>query len=421
MSSQKKLLLALALLPILVYAGLKGFLYYKTKEGVEQIITMARPFATISYEGIDSTLGGVIGLIGVKIQPVNLNDGLKIQSLDVQTPGLGFLLFGVRQASSGEIPERLRLSLRGLSLNMTGQLMGLIEDLQRNEQDPPTPPGLLNCGKVSRLTSREYTQLGYSQMVLDLGFGFEYDKRRQHADLKFDWAMRDAGAMTGSITLDGIAPQLLAAGGQPKLGPLRLEYRDRSFTEKLKHFCAKEAGLTPDQYVEAEVGVSDARFLEGWGFVPGPGLRAAYRDFLQHPERIEVEIEFPSDMDPTHLGVIQPENLLSMVHLDLSVNGKPVTDMSFSRHAATSAPPPTATPSKPKVTSKPKSFQPVEIADLNKYRGQAVKVYTKQKMVREGVLTQVEANEVAIERRLARGSITITVSVHDIERVEVFL
>lgn len=42
-------------------------------------------------------------------------------------------------------------------------------------------------------------------------------------------------------------------------------------------------------------------------------------------------------------------------------------------------------------------------------------------MVREGVLTQVEANEVAIERRLARGSITITVSVHDIERVEVFL
>lgn len=420
MSSQKKVLLALALLPILIYAGIKGFLYYKTKEGVDQIITMARPFATISYEGIDSTLSGVIGLIGVKIQPANLNDSLRIQSLEVQTPGLGFLLFGVRQTSSGEIPERLRLNLRGLSLNMTGQLMGLIEDLQRKEQNSPTPPGLLNCGKVSRLTSREYTQLGYNQMVLDLGFGFEYDKRRQHADLKFDWAMRDAGAMTGSITLDGIAPQLLA-GSQPKLGPLRLEYRDRSFTEKLKQFCAREAGLTPEQYVEAEVGVSDARFLEGWGFVPGPGLRAAYHDFLQRPERIEVEIEFPSDMDPTHLSVIQPENLLSLAHLDLSVNGKPVTDMSFSRQAASSAPPTAAAAPKSKVVSKPKSFQPVEIADLNKHRGLAVKIYTRQKMVREGVLTQVEANEVAIERRLARGSMTITISIPDIERVEVFL
>lgn len=420
MSSQKKVLLALALLPILIYAGIKGFLYYKTKEGVDQIITMARPFAAISYEGIDSTLSGVIGLVGLKIQPANLNDSLRIQSLEVQTPGLGFLLFGVRQTSSGEIPERLRLNLRGLSLNMTGQLMGLIEDLQRKEQNSPTPPGLLNCGKVSRLTSREYTQLGYNQMVLDLGFGFEYDKRRQHADLKFDWAMRDAGAMTGSITLDGIAPQLLA-GSQPKLGPLRLEYRDRSFTEKLKQFCAREAGLTPEQYVEAEVGVSDARFLEGWGFVPGPGLRAAYHDFLQRPERIEVEIEFPSDMDPTHLSVIQPENLLSLAHLDLSVNGKPVTDMSFSRQAASSAPPTAAAAPKSKVVSKPKSFQPVEIADLNKHRGLAVKIYTRQKMVREGVLTQVEANEVAIERRLARGSMTITISIPDIERVEVFL
>ncbi|HCK81624.1 MAG TPA: hypothetical protein DIC59_09190, partial [Candidatus Competibacteraceae bacterium] len=71
------LLVALAL----VAGGIWGYLWYSTKQQIEQIAALAKPFADISYGGIAISPSGSIAVNRLRVILPALDDYLTIGSL----------------------------------------------------------------------------------------------------------------------------------------------------------------------------------------------------------------------------------------------------------------------------------------------------------------------------------------------------
>ena len=119
------------------------------------------------------------------------------------------------------------------------------------------------------------------------------------------------------------------------------------------------------------------------------------------------------------LRSFKPEEIVSMLNLRVSVNGKAVTDLSMMPVRSTPtrpAPSPAAAPGF--VASE---FRAVPTADLDRHIGKTVRVHLTHGGTREGQLLQVLDGMARVMRRLPGGTMTLAIPLRQIERIEVLL
>ena len=434
MSSGKKLLLALFLLPFVVYAGIKVYIRHNVKSALTDLITTAAPFAGIHYDGIGSTLGGKISIEGVRVQPTGLTDVVHIRNIEIQTPGLKFLLFGSRKLRDGEFPEKMQVALHGVALDLNGQMMDMLDRLLSATAESGAAGGVSNCGDTRYFGPRQYRKLGYDALLMDMTLGYEHEKGLERLRMQMEWQTRDMALLKAEFILSGGRLSLRESlAAPPRLTAVNAVYKDLSITERMKSYCASASGTSVDDYINAEVGQSDAAYLHKWGFVPGPGLREAYRQFLQKPGEVQIEARSPEGIDPASLKLFRPEDAVGMINLGVKVNGVAVTDLSFRREAQEqtasavrpnggpeSTPTPVGAASARAEPPQPESgYRSARISELPQHLGRQVRVVLVGNVVREGVLAEVRGKELILERRYAGGAMTVRVAVNRIEKVEV--
>ncbi|MBK8183404.1 MAG: hypothetical protein IPK63_11150 [Candidatus Competibacteraceae bacterium] len=66
MHKLKTIVITLLVVLILAVGGIWGYLWYSTKQQVDDIVALAKPFADISYGGIEISPAGSIGVSGFK-------------------------------------------------------------------------------------------------------------------------------------------------------------------------------------------------------------------------------------------------------------------------------------------------------------------------------------------------------------------
>ena len=96
MHKSLKFLSVSILLGALLYAGVKGYIYFSVKSKLDDAIAMAGPFVQIEYGGISSGLDGWISVDDIDIFPAGLDDRLHLDSLSVKWPHIGHMLSGFR-------------------------------------------------------------------------------------------------------------------------------------------------------------------------------------------------------------------------------------------------------------------------------------------------------------------------------------
>ena len=331
----------------------------------------------------------------------------------------------------GRLPETPTLlgAIR-MALGQSGALAGRTVLVTAGGTREPLDP-------VRYLTNRSSGRQGYAlaQAALDAGARVILVSSAKGMPLPYGATLisvetaREMAALQTEFTLLGAPGTWKLA---PNLDKARLVYKDLSYSDRLKKYCAKAGNITEAAYVDAEVNKPDAAFRSQWGFVPGPGLRAAYRQFLEKPGELIVEAR-PGGIDPRALQFYRPEDVLAQLNLQARVNGTAISDLSFMRQTA-SAPAVASVPASAERAFEPSpekvvtptaahtvrgEYRAVRVGDLNKHIGKQVRISLPKGVVREGTLTEALPNLVTVARDYGRGDMKFEVLVKQVEKAEV--
>ncbi|GEM_PF-6435762 len=405
---------------------------------LEEAITAIAPLAEVHYDNISVTLGGKIHVFDIDIRPRLANENLRVESLDIETPGLWFLLTGTRKLSDGKLPEHLRVTLNGFTVVNGGAVTESLDRVIALSAQKSGQTLMSNCGDLDYLDFKAYRRLGYQNLVFDIVAGYRFEPRGP-LRAQLQWRTRDLATATIDFEFGAALPtfnDLMTS--PPSLRTFTLTYQDLSITERLKKFCTEASGASVEQYIDSEVNRSDGAYQAAWGFVPGPGIRDAYRAFLVKPGEIRVQATPPAGVELQALRMFKPDDVVSMLNLRVSVNDTAVSDLSMTvaNKPAEAAPAPTAKtaakagpspalPHKPTPSEiiqraqKRDPYRVVAVKDIGQHVNEKVRLTLARGTVREGLLVQVTNGTVRVERQYRSGQMVIAIPTKQIVQAEV--
>ncbi len=428
-----KIVVALLIVLILIAGGVGGYLWYDTKQHVDQFIAIAKPFAEISYGGIEVSPAGSLGVSRLRIVPNTVNDVVTIGAIRLHAPNILALLETRWKLGRGELPGALSLSVREFEFPLYGGILGA--SLPSSRQSKPFDDlDALGCGQVAHFAGTEWQEMGYDQFIGNVEIGYRLDTARNTLAFQVDSNTRDWATMNMDMgfAIPGSARSImeLAAQAKPKLASLNITIQDDGFNQRRNNYCAAKAGKTIDDYLADHVRRLTER-LSANGINPGPGLIAAYRRFLSGGGRITLTATPPAPIDPSELQYYSAEDAIKLLGLKIQVNGEAVADLSASWDSAKVAralgaepapekPVEEATPAPAEqVVMIQKSYHSTPVDELAQHVGKIAKLRTVTGATFKGQLEAVIEGIVKIKIHKSGGNVTLSLRTNEINSAQV--
>ncbi len=423
-----------------VYAGLKWYVYYQTRTTVQRFIEQVSPAVSIEYRGISSTLGaGTVQIDELQFRPYSLTDAVYLRALVLRLGSLPSLFKLLRRADDKTLPASLSLTLQGASASLDGAVLrsadGFLTAAAAAAGAAESTP---HCGNQQPVGFAFLRRLGYETLILDVQLRYNASKEANTLAVGFDVDVRDVGRVVVDMQFAGTPAEISDLKNPPPLKEFELVYKDLSYQDRLKRYCMQVAKLTEAQYLDAEV--EHALFYRQAGIVPGPGLREAYREFLTKPgSELRLRARPSESFNPRGVRFYQPTEVLQQLNMSVSVNDKPIEDLSFSFTTPTTAQPKRPEEKTAGATNPPEStagppsvdraisarddpaddFEIVQVGDLARYVNRTVRLHEIGQQPREGILTQVTSTAAMVERRYQGGNIVIKIPLAKRDKAEV--
>lgn len=439
MHKLKIALIALPIALILIVGALWVYLWYSTKQQVDQIVAAAKPFADISYRDISISPAGSVGVNRVQIIIDALNDSVRIGSIRLQAPNLLALLDIRRELSAGRLPSALALVLKQVEVSLDGGLLGASE-LAATQRSSFDNLDALGCGPTHSFGGTEWREMGYGNLISNINIGYRLNPARNGIELQIDGDTRDWAAVNLTVGLNtpSAAPSMLdlATTATPKLTKFAAIVRDDGFNQRRNDYCTKKAGKTVDAYIAEHTRLLVER-LQANGIYLGPGLTEAYRNYLAVGSHVALNLSPPVPIDPREFQFYKPDDVIKLMGLTLKINEKPVTDLSIrwdnekiAKALATKPAPElaaeaasTPTDRTPSSTAEPaiipKSFHPIATSELGRYIGATAKVKTANGARYNGKIEAIADGMVTITIRKPSGTATLSLRRNEITEVDV--
>lgn len=440
MSKVKILPVAIVLLAAALYGGFKGYIYYQVSSELDKLITMARPFADISYSGISSTLEGEVAIEGVRVQPQGTTDEMTIDLVSIKGDGPLFALRAVSGIKQGEPPEQLRMRALGLTMPLSGDVSfnsaGFFGVGKKDGLQP-----LKDCALGSWADPEELQALGLDALVMDADMGYEYRQADGYLHVDFESNIRDIETTTMNVELSGMpSPGAVMVGAaMPRVKDFTIGYElDPAFATRSLEHCADSRGLPKPVFIDSLFEGEQPPIAQILGIAPGPGIAQALKKFLMQPEQITISVRPPADLDMATLMLYEPQDVAMLLNTKLMVNGEKVDDLSFKvvapvmqeggflsklpgmEEAAAKAAEKKAEQQKKSKSKIQFRYLDTAVKELANYVGRDVRLYTKtSEVVREGELVAVQDNEATVQQRVHHGKMSVHVPLADIDRAEV--
>lgn len=433
---RKLLTVIVVILVVLLLAagGIGGYLWYNTKEQVDQIVMMAKPFAEISYGGVTVSPVGAINVNNLRIMPNMVNDSITIDAIRLKAPDLLALLSAKRKLSEGKLPEALSVSVVNLTLPAYGGILNATPS-PAQARSPFDDLGALGCGPVTRFGGNEWQEMGYDNVTSSVEIGYRHDAVHSLLNLQVNTSIRDATTLNMDMSFALPTPsaslmELASAGAAPKLAKLTMMSRDDAFNQRRNNYCAAKAGKNVNDYIADHVRLFTER-LRANGVTLGPGLVEAYRHFVSEGSQITLTANPSAPINPAELQFYTAEDAIKVLGLNLTVNETPVKDLSMqwdtrklmqALHAAPEPQPEEIAPAPAEtepVAAPQKEFHPIAVNELGKHLGKIAKLKTTTGAQYRGRLDIVAEGILKITLRKPGGSVTLSLRTGDITSAEV--
>lgn len=417
----------------LIAGGIWGYLWYSTRQQIEQLVMAAKPFAEISYGGIEISLSGSAGVKQIKIIPHSVNDIISIDAIRLNAPNILALLNIRRQLGQGQLPAAMSLTLRGLELPLHGGLIGPKPPSPRQRM-PFDDLDTLGCGPVTHFGGDEWQAMGYERFISNLDIGYRLDANQMQIRVNSnarDWASLSLD-LGFALNKPATSIMELAQSLTPKLASLNVVLLDDGYNTRRNNYCAAKADKSINDYIADHVRLVVER-LRANGIQPGPGLIAAYQGYLAENGSLTLTANPPAPINPSELALYTAEDVVKLTGLTVKVNDQPISDLRVEWNNAQivkalgiGAPPvsdeeeaPATVAPVPKPVVIQKSFHPIAVSQLHQHVGKVAKLQTSTGANYRGKLETMAESMIRITIRKPGGTATLSLRSEDITGAEV--
>lgn len=422
-------------LPILIaaviYAGLKGYIHFRVKGKIDDLQKMMAPFATLSYSNIASDLRGKLTVSDIAVIPAGTTLEFRVKELEIAGPDLGFLLALSGDFRNSEAPDSMRLHLKQARLpsdeDFMSQLSSLVP-LSADQANKARPPEVCSLGGIFQHIGME--KIGYGTPLVDFSMSYEYYRPADELTVTTQYNRPGLESFEWTMVFENM-PQMnqVMMGDAPELKKMEGSYRvDKAYMKRMVDYCATQAETNPQRFVEGLFNQPDGYYARNIGIVPGLGIRAAMKSLLTGATELGFSAYPLAEITSEMFSTYPPEELVSVLGLQVSIDGKRIPDISFtvpedlSIYADGSSEDQFSqlTEAELRARRKPRRFIKTDLADLENYLGANIHLYIKNEdKMRVGVLDDIDDVYLDVQQRVSGGTFTAHIPIDTIESVEV--
>jgi hypothetical protein len=427
----KTLFLVPMVAAVVIYAGLKGYIYFKVKGNLDELARMAAPFATLSYGGIGSDLRGKVSVENVKVTPVGTTVDFNVGEILVEGPDLEFLLAMSGGFKDAEPPRYAYLRFKRAEIPAGEDVMSQLNQISglSASQAKGYMPEVCSLGGIFQHVGMD--NIGYGKLIADFSMGYKLYQQSGEMEISTDYSVEGLEAFEMEMMLKGI-PQLGAVmtGSVPNLGRMEASYRaEPAYMKGMVDYCAKQSDVTPQEYVDGLLSQSDGYYARNLGFIPGAGIRTAMRSLLTQAGEMRFSAYPTTDISAQRLAAYSPQDLISLLGVQMSVNGQNVSDMSFTipenlsafADAETGVISDEVDGEEQRERLKPRRFIKTEVSALKEYLGKDVRLVMKDDgRVKQGMLDRITDGVASVQQSVYGGKFTSHIPLDSIARAEVW-
>lgn len=424
-----RLPLGLILVGILVYAVLKGLLYWRVKSMLDDWVLQAEPQAQITYQDIATDLGGSARVYGIQIQPRGLSQGFDIEQVRIVSDDVLGMFKGKLFEPGKPPPEQMALSISGVRLPLNADLLALTQPAQAEDARPV-------CDRGMQIDPNLMQALGFTELQVDMAMQYRFNVPSERLEASMQFELRDIESVSMDMELANLLPEDIAAGRSAAVAlvsaALELDVQ-RAFGDRFMRHCAQQKGQTLEAYRQ-QLLTSIEQDLTDSGVVLGAGLKQALLQFYQQFGNLTVKLRPEQPVAMPELAGVSPKQMIDTLGLHLLVNGQRIDDLDLQFNVAQliakqrqrlgrpaleeEQPLPGALPP-PRRVQILRHYESVSVAVLDQYLGAPVRIKPLGQPERKGKLVAIVDGEAVIEQRAHGGSITTYVRLGEIESVQV--
>lgn len=426
MRSLTKLVIVLAVIAALIYGGTQAYLRYEIKKGVDEAIKQAAPVAEITYREIfvSPNLDGEVGVDGIVIKPVALNDTVKVESVRLHYPDIIALVGALSELKKREFPEQMLLSISGVKVALNGALLTSLDQAQKQaralEGDSRSLRlqnfDALGCGDISAIGIDELLHMGYQTLEFNIDMRYDYERLKNLLKTSLTFRFKDMYGIDIKAELKanpaagvkGINDSLiLGTGALPSLSELKITYLDSGFNLLRNRFCAARLNSTEEFYVAQNL----EALSQSVGAVFPEESMESYKKFLAGSGNFTFTMAPAPGADLATLGSYPLQDLIDVLNLKLSINEQQVKFSKFEWGKSYSAPTMGGAERRqgenvveltaPKI-QQPAQYHTVAVNKLGRYVGSQAKIQTLSGTLREGIIESTDNESVTIRLLSAR-------------------
>jgi hypothetical protein len=460
----RKLILILLALMAAAYGGVKGYIWYQTKQQLEQLTVSLASMAKLSYGGISSSIlnSGMQGWISVNdisIQPTGSPDAVQLGAFKLRLGSVLDFLWASQGFKEGQLPLQGGITLEHLNLNMDSGLMSQLMASSKPQQSLGWPIFMI-CGQESPLA--ELKAMGYRSLTTDINLHYQFDQPSQSLllDIGFHTNNMYALSLKFSIYL-GVSDLKMSslAFVMPKLGKTSVVYMDDSYLERKLRYCSAQKKMEPEAYLKSYITAFDSTMRSQGVALPAATLKD-YMDFLAAPNNLYLGIAPSEPIDLTKVSLYSPRQLLDWLAPSIAFNDQPLAELKVQwlNNAGSTAsqlpsfPKPTPAHTSEAATGTSESlvdapldpkvkvdkngkmvlledlptrvtvaaYKPVAPAKLASYLNRPVKLKVVTGKSFEGRIKSITGNRVLLEQPIQKGAATFELYLNQITEAEVY-
>jgi len=444
-----QIIIRLILVLCLVVAGLYGFLYFKTKTFVDQAISYASPYISITYKGISNPMDGSIALKGVTMRPKfssRMDSGeVYIRSIEFRLNSVLDFIFlkGKIQKATKEnqnlfaIAPKIQMKLDHVRS----------ETKQFSEWWGEGEDGYLDriiararaqgCGDTKSIDFAKFIpKLGYETIEYSVILDYEYDKYASVIDLENEWTIHDLTSFSLKGSISNVTSIADFQDPSNLLTKVYFVHQDLGYNKGWIDFCAKESGIKADNYINHHMKHLKS-FLSKANVIFSDELYNTYKASLN---QAKVTFKFMPESINSALQIVdryKPSSWPAVLNMTVKVDGKEINDLSMNWNRDTVVKDllevkshdektkqqilnETNSPKKKKTKKKKRSYIEVSIHELKNYVNSYVKITLKSGKKFKGLIVGDEENSITLRVRTRGGNMEMQMNYEKIKKASVY-
>ena len=290
-------------------------LWAAAQQQAAELAQRLAPWGALAWSGAGADLAGTFTLSQMRFIPkAGLGIGaFEARELRVRTPGAAWLAWRAMSRDKS-VPEVLGIDLVGARLPAVQGFESAPSWFGRVSM---VPFEALGCGAVPTLSAAQYQTMGVAPQLPDIETSYRYEAAEHALALNLATTNPGFASLKAQLQLKSFSPAAFeqkAARDAVRIAQATFDYRDAGYLARRNAFCARQAGVAPEAFVELHLAAVQ-EFLKARRIVPAEGVIALYRKLVTGGGTVQLLSLPNANVAPTQYGTYDPEEVLRSLNL----------------------------------------------------------------------------------------------------------